>query len=149
MRYFFANYVLDAGRRELRRGAEAVAISPQAFDLLDFLIRHRHRVVSKDDLIAAIWHRRVVSDSALTTRISAARDAIGDTARQHRIIKTPPGRGFRLIGPVREERDSAHAADANPSSGSGRPTAPLPEGPSIAVLPFKNLSEDRELAFFA
>jgi adenylate cyclase len=66
-----------------------------------------------------------------------------------RIIETPPGRGFRLIGPVREEQDSAHAADANPSSGSGRPTAPLPEGPSIAVLPFKNLSEDRELAFFA
>lgn len=149
MRYFFANYVLDADRRELRRGAEAVAVSPQAFDLLDFLIRHRHRVVSKDDLIAAIWHRRVVSNSALTTRINAARDAIGDTARQHRMIKTLPRKGFRFVGVVREEQGSAHVADANTSSGSGRHAAPLPEGPSLALLPFQNLSDERELAFFA
>jgi DNA-binding winged helix-turn-helix (wHTH) protein len=82
MRYLFADYVLDTDRRELRRGAGLVAITPQAFDLLDFLIRQRHRVVSRDDLFAAIWHRRIVSDSALTTRINAARTAIGDSARQ-------------------------------------------------------------------
>ena len=149
MRYLFADYVLDTDRRELRRGADLVAVTPQAFDLLDFLIRHRHCVVSRDDLIAAIWRRRVISDSALTTRINAARNAIGDSARQQRMIKTLPRKGFRFIGPVREEQESTHAADANISSGSGRHAAPLPEGPSIAVLPFKNLSDDRELAFFA
>jgi len=149
MRYFFADYVLDTDRRELRRSADLVAVTPQAFDLLDFLIRNRHRVVSKDDLIAAIWRRRVVSDSALTTRINAARNAIGDSARQQRVIKTLPRRGFRFIGPVQEEQESGQAADANTSSGAGRHATPLPKGPSITVLPFKNLSDERELAFFA
>ena len=93
MRYLFADYVLDTDRRELRRGADLVAVTPQAFDLLDFLIRHRHCVVSRDDLIAAIWRRRVISDSALTTRINAARNAIGDSARQQRMIKTLPRKG--------------------------------------------------------
>jgi TolB-like protein/Flp pilus assembly protein TadD len=149
MRYLFADYVLDTDRRELRRGAGLVAITPQAFDLLDFLIRHRHRVVSRDDLFAAIWHRRIVSDSALTTRINAARTAIGDSARQQRMIKTLPRKGFRFVGHVREEQPSLHAPVADVSSGSQSRAAAVTEGPSIAVLPFRNFSDERELAFFA
>src|SRR5258708_1750064 len=76
--YFFDNCVLDTERRELRRGADAISLQPQVFDLLEYLIRNREHVVSKDDLIAGIWGGRIVSGSALTTRINAARAAIGD-----------------------------------------------------------------------
>ena len=65
MRYLFENYAFDTDRRELRRGAEVVSIAPQVFDLLNYLIRNRERVVSKDDLIDAIWNGRSVSDAAL------------------------------------------------------------------------------------
>ena len=73
MRYFFEDFALDTDRRELRRGADVVPTTPQVFDLLDYLIRHRERVVSKDDLISAVWNGRIVSDAALTTRLNAAR----------------------------------------------------------------------------
>ena len=78
MRYFFENFSLDTDRRELRRGTDVVAIAPQVFDLLGYLIGNRERVVSKDDLIDTIWQGRVVSDVALTTRLNAARKAIGE-----------------------------------------------------------------------
>jgi DNA-binding winged helix-turn-helix (wHTH) protein len=77
LRYLFENCVLDTDRRELRRGAGVVPIAPQAFDLLEHLIRNRERVVTKDDLVTAIWHGRIVSDAALTTRVNVARSAIG------------------------------------------------------------------------
>ena len=72
MRYFFENYTLDTDRRELHRGPNVVPAAPQVFDLLDYLIRNREHVVSKDDLVNAIWHGRIVSDMALTTRLNAA-----------------------------------------------------------------------------
>ena len=68
MRYLFEDYTLDTERRELHRGADVVSITPQVFDLLEYLIRNRQRVVSKDDLVSAIWNGRIVSDAALTTR---------------------------------------------------------------------------------
>ena len=80
MRYLFEDYVLDVDRRELHRGTDNVAIAPQVFDLLDYLIRNRERVVTKDDLINAIWNGRIVSEAALTTRLNAARTAISDSA---------------------------------------------------------------------
>ncbi len=75
MRYLFEEYAFDTDRRELYRGADVVTIAPQVFDLLDYLIRNRERVVSKDDLINAIWNGRIVSDGALTTRLNVARSA--------------------------------------------------------------------------
>jgi hypothetical protein len=72
LRYFFEDFVLDTDRRELRRGANVVPTTPQVFDLLDYLIQHRDRVVSKDDLINAVWNGRIVSDAALTTRRAAS-----------------------------------------------------------------------------
>ena len=74
----FDNHVLDIERRELRRGVESIALEPQVFDLLVYLVRNRDRVVSKDDLIDAVWGGRIVSDSALTTRLNAARKAVND-----------------------------------------------------------------------
>ena len=98
MRYLFEDYALDSDRRELRRGAGLVALAPQVFDLLHYLIQNREQVVSKDDLIAGVWDGRIVSKSALTTRINAARSAIGDSGEAQRLIKTVPRKGIRFVG---------------------------------------------------
>lgn len=145
MRYFFEEYAFDTDRRERHRGSDAVSIAPQVFDLLDYLIRNRERVVSKDDLIKAIWNGRSVSDAALTTRLNAARGAIGDSGGEQRFIKTLPRKGFRFVGQVREARD---VASQNP--GDAPESAPaLPDRPSIPVLPFENMSGDPEQEYFA
>lgn len=102
LRYFFEDFLLDPDRRELRRGTDVVAIAPQVFDLLFYLIGNRERVVSKDDLISAIWQGRAVSDVALTTRLNAARKAIGDSGDDQRLIKTFPRKGVRFVAAVRE-----------------------------------------------
>ena len=80
---------------------------------LAFLIRNRDHVVSRDDLIASIWGGRVISESVLSTRISAARSAIGDSGVEQRLIKTLPRKGVRFIGEVREERKPREPATTN------------------------------------
>jgi TolB-like protein/Tfp pilus assembly protein PilF len=147
--YFFEDFVLDPERRELRRGANLIAAEPQVFDLLQYLIRHRERVVSKDDLLAAIWHGRIISESALTTRINSVRVAIGDSGDSQRLIKTLRGKGFRFVGIVREEKRSAAISPAIGSVEPPRPQPSLSEQPSIAVLPFMNKSGDPEQDYFA
>ena len=110
MRYLFEDYALDTDRRELRRGGTLVAIEPQVFDLLAYLVQHRDRVVTKDDLFAAVWNGRFVSESALTTRINAARVAVGDNGATQRVIHTLRGRGFRFVlDEVRESNVDASA----------------------------------------
>ena len=103
LRYRFGEHVLDVGCRELRRGAALISVEPQVFDLVVYLIRNRDRVVSKDDLIDAVWGGRIVSDSALTTRINAARTAIDDSGKAQELIRTFPRKGFRFVGVVVEE----------------------------------------------
>jgi DNA-binding winged helix-turn-helix (wHTH) protein/Flp pilus assembly protein TadD len=111
--YIFDHYTLDPDRRELRSGASAVAMEPQVFDLLVHLIRHREHVVSRDELIEQIWGGRIVSESALSTRINAARSAVGDSGTEQRLIKTLPRKGVRFVGEVREERKPSEAASAS------------------------------------
>jgi DNA-binding winged helix-turn-helix (wHTH) protein len=103
MRYFFEDCALDTDRRELRRGPDVVPTAPQVLDLLEYLIRSRDRVVSKDDLVNAIWNGRIISDAALTTRLNAVRRAIGDSGAQQRLIKTFPRKGFRFVGAVHDQ----------------------------------------------
>jgi len=140
--YLFNDFTLDPDRRELRRGDVAVAVEPQVFDLLEFLIHNRDRVVSRDDVLEAVWHGRIVSDATLSSRISAARSAIGDTGEEQRLIRTIARKGLRFVGEVREESSTIESAAA-------RPLVPAPAGPAIAVLPFTNMSGDAEQDYFA
>jgi TolB-like protein len=144
--YRFESYALDVARRELRRGTELITVEPQVFDLLDYLIRHRNRVVSKDDLMAAVWNGRVVSESALTSRINSARVAVGDSGEEQRLIKTLRARGFRFVGAVSEEQGVPAAV--SPTEPTIAPPA-LADQPSIAVLPFVNMSGDPAQDYFA
>lgn len=140
--YQFEDYSLDVGAQELRRGSVRVDIEPQVFDLLAHIVVNRERVVSKDDLIAHVWRGRIVSDSTLTSRITAARQAIGDSGGSQRLIRTIARKGIRFIGEVRGAHDpAAPAADVA--------ALQLPGKPSIAVLPFENMSADAEQRFFA
>ena len=137
-----------------------MAVEPQVFDLLVHVIRHRDRVVSKDDLLAWIWQGRIVSESALFNRINAARSAIGDTGDQQRLIRTLPRKGIRFVGEVREDETSAAAA-THPGPTTCRSRAvdttvhgealrlPMPDRPSIAVLPLANMSGDPDQEHFA
>jgi TolB-like protein len=149
LRYLFEEYAFDTDRRELHRGADVVSVAPQVFDLLDFLIRNRERVVSKDDLINAIWNGRIVSDAALTTRVNVARNAIGDSGEEQRLIKTLPRKGFRFVGPVREAQKPASVEVTDTPAQRPKPALSLPDKPSIAILPFTNMSGDPEQDYFA
>jgi adenylate cyclase len=146
LRYLFEEYAFDTDRRELHRGPDVVSVAPQVFDLLDYLIRNRERVVSKDDLINAVWNGRSVSDAALTTRLNVARSAIGDSGEEQRLIKTLPRKGFRFVGCVREARE---VAGSNPGEVAPESALTVPDKPSIAVLPFENMSGDPEQEYFA
>jgi DNA-binding winged helix-turn-helix (wHTH) protein len=110
--YQFGGFVLDPDRRELRSGGKECPVEPQVFDVLEFLIRHRDRVVSRDDLLAGVWDGRIVSDSAIAARINAARQAIGDDGREQRFIRTIPRKGFRFVGDVWEAGEKAKVAPA-------------------------------------
>src|SRR3982074_446556 len=98
VQFMFDNQKLDTGRRELRRGWEPISVEPQVFDLLAYLVQNHDRVVSKDDLFASVWSGRIVSDSTLTSRINAARKAVGDSGKDQRLIRTIARRGFRFVG---------------------------------------------------
>ncbi len=144
MLYFFETYALDTDRRELKRGSELVALEPQVFDLLVYLIENRERVVSKDDLIASVWQGRIVSESTLTSRINAARKAVGDSGEQQSLIRTIPRKGLRFVGALHDQ-PAAESASADPA----RPLFPLADRPAIAVLPFTNMSGDPEQEYFS
>ena len=107
MLFRFEDCALDTARRELLRGPELVALEPQVFDLLVFLVQNRDRVVSKDDLIASVWGGRVVSDSTLQSRINAARKAVGDSGEHQRLIRTIARKGVRFVCLVDEPPASA------------------------------------------
>ncbi len=100
MQFFFSDHVLDPDLRELRRGSQLIALEPQVFDLLVYLIQNRDRVVSKDDLIAGIWGGRIVSESTLTSRINAVRKAVGDSGEEQKLIRTNARKGIRFVGTV-------------------------------------------------
>lgn len=146
----FEDCVLDLDRRELRRASQLVATAPQVFDLLAYLAQSHQRVVSRDDLIAAIWTGRIVSESTLASHINAVRKAVGDSGEQQRVIRTVARKGFRFVAGVREVKSSDGAgADAAPPAPAPASMPALPAKPSIAVLPFVNLSGQQEQDYLA
>jgi len=155
MLYSFDDCLLDTDRRELKRAGAAVELEPQVFDLLAYLLRERGRVVTRDDLLAAVWQGRIVSESTLGSRINAARTAIGDDGTSQRLIRTLARKGVRFVGDVREDRAPSAPAEARPqlaiaaAVGGGNVDLPAGDWPAIAVLPFTNMSGDSETDYFA
>ena len=141
----FEDIVIDVERRELTRAGGAVHVEPQVFDLLVYLVANRDRVVSKDDVIDAVWGGRIVSDSTLTSRINAARRAVGDSGESQKLIRTIARKGFRFVGVV---QSAVVAADAAAPAEPAAPL-PLPDKPAIAVLPFTNMSDDPQQEYFS
>lgn len=147
--YSFENYTLDTDRRELRRGFDLIGVEPQVFDLLEYLIRNGDRVVSREDLLASIWGGRIVSESAVGSRINAVRSALNDTGGEQRLIKTFRRKGVRFVGTLREEKKTEDANVTNFIPERSGTELTLPDKPSIAVLPFANIGGDSEQEYFA
>jgi DNA-binding winged helix-turn-helix (wHTH) protein/pimeloyl-ACP methyl ester carboxylesterase len=116
MIYRFGDCELDTKRLELRRQGEVQPVEPQVFELLRCLVQRPEEFVSKDEIFASVWNGRIVSDAALSSRVKAARAAIGDSGGEQRMIRTVHGRGFRFIAPVVRDAASAAADDAVPMS---------------------------------
>lgn len=144
----FAGHEVDLRRQELRRDGSRVHVEPQVFDLIVHLLRNRDRVVSKDELLDTIWNGRIVSEAALSSRINAARKAVGDDGDRQSLIKTIHKRGFRFVGEVIEEpEDETTEAPAAPAP-ERRHAAPSSR-PSVVVLPFANLSSEPDTDYFS
>jgi TolB-like protein/DNA-binding winged helix-turn-helix (wHTH) protein len=187
MIYRFDAYSLDTETLELKSGTDTITAEPQVFLLLQYLIENRARVVSKDDIIKAVWDGRIVSDSALAYAVREARNLVGDDGKTQAVIRTLPRRGFRFVTEVMEgsigdepvaTQDNGAPPSDNPSPNirrwripaiaaalviiiaaggltSWKPwiprieaadpdqlAFPLPDKPSVAVIPFENLSGD-------
>src|SRR5712691_5738334 len=112
MIYLFEDCSLDVERRELRRRMDLVPVEPQVLDLLQYLIRNRDHVVSKDELIIGVWNGRIVSESALSSRITAVRHAVGDSGERQRLIRTIARKGFRFVGDIKEKDTSEDRGSA-------------------------------------
>jgi TolB-like protein/cytochrome c-type biogenesis protein CcmH/NrfG len=143
------DHLLDTDRRELSREQVPVAVEPQVFDLVVHLMENRDRVVSKDELIDKIWRGRSVSESTLTSRINAARKAIGDNGASQTLIRTISRKGFRFVGAVATRNGATAPAEAANQNREPHAALPLPDRPAIAVLPFTNMSGDREQDYFS
>jgi TolB-like protein len=154
VRFLFENQRLDAERRELVCAGESVALEPQVFDLLLYLLEHRDRVVGKDELFDKVWDGRIVSESTLTSRINAVRRAISDSGKDQRLLRTVARKGFRFVGEVQVEQPAAAPASSpgQPAGQDGEPARlalPALDRAAIAVLPFSNLSGEPEQEYFS
>lgn len=158
MQFVFEDYVLDQERRELTLRGQVVTVGPQVFDLLLQLVSNRDHVVSKDDLLQAVWNGRIISESTITSHINAVRKAIGDTGEEQRLVRTVPRKGYRFVGEIKvgeigeaRQPDVLGIGEHAPVDPKEAPPASLvvPDKPSITVLPFQNLSGAPEQEYFA
>jgi TolB-like protein/cytochrome c-type biogenesis protein CcmH/NrfG len=148
VQFAFSNHVLDTSRQELSCGGEDVPIEPQVFNLLQYLVENRDRVVSKDDLFDKIWEGRIVSESTLTSRINAVRKAVGDSGRDQRLVRTIARKGFRFVGDVRVSQPEMKPGEGL-ANHSNKDNLLSLDRPAIAVLPFTNMSEEPEQEYFS
>jgi len=120
MKYVFDRFSIDAAAREMLASGAPVPVEPKVLDLLIRLIELRDRVVSKDELVEAVWNGRIISDAAISSAVSAARKAHGDDGHRQRYVKTLHGRGFRFVGPAVEVGSAAPGESAGPGDGAFR-----------------------------
>ncbi len=150
----FHGFDVDLCAAVVRRDGSVVEVEPQVFELIAFLATNQGRLISYDEILEQVWKKRHVSDAAVATRINAARKALGDDGTAQRVIKTVRGRGLRFeLEHQVENKDYGDAAMRPPAEkGSGNRfnfLEPPHQGPSIAVLPFDNMSSDAEQEYFA
>ncbi len=155
MQYHFNQFVLDTERFELSKADKPLAIEPQVIELIALLIKHRHRLVSKEEINQEIWQGRIVSEASLSSRIKSARQILGDDGHKQQVIRTVHKKGFRFVASVKEnpiEGFVERRKTIQPTSG-GRSSSisdnPSHSKPAIAVLPFSNLTNDEEQEYFS
>jgi TolB-like protein/DNA-binding winged helix-turn-helix (wHTH) protein len=175
LKYRFAEFEIDLSQHELRRRGKLIHVEPQVFDLVVHLVRNHDRVISKDELIDTIWHGRIISEAALSSRINGARRALGDNGNDQSLIRTLHKRGFRFVGPVQAIESATADGEVTqtphePSIQHGRQTVSVSVAAelsnlddvvsesvraeavtrlSIAVMPFGNMSDDPENDYFS
>jgi DNA-binding winged helix-turn-helix (wHTH) protein len=134
--YQFHQFTLDTRQYQLFVSGKAVPMEPLVFDLLVYLIEHRDRVVTREELLNNLWQGKIVTDSALAARLKDARKAVQDSGTKQQIIKTIHGRGYQFIAVV-ADATSGHIPEKSKRDLFGE-KIPLPEKPSIAILPFRS-----------
>lgn len=150
MIYLFDNFSLDTQAYQLRYEGQPIPTEPQVFDLLRYLIEHRDRVVSRDELLQNLWPGKVVTDSAVSARLKAARRAVNDSGSAQQLIKTVHGRGYQFIGTV-----SGSESHSSSPAGTRQEPRDVPLGdfssgkPSILVTPFAERSPSEEIRYVA
>jgi DNA-binding winged helix-turn-helix (wHTH) protein len=153
--YTFDQFVLDTDRFEISEDGNAIHAEPQVIELLMFFMRNPGRLITRDELIQAVWKGRVVSDSAISGRIKIARKVLGDDGRQQKYIQTIHKKGFSFIANALTEDTAPTQAEAGQHfvRGSGSSAAigrhSRDPRPSIGVLKLTNLSQDIEQGYFA
>jgi len=160
MIFAFGEWELDPELYELRQNGRATKVEPRVFDLLHHLVRNHNRMVTKDEIVDEIWDGRIVTEATISTCLKAARQAIGDDGRTQRLIRTVHGRGVQFVGDVlpyddpgpEGQTDGAPRLSPNDEAATlaHRTNQPQPptDRPTLAVLPFDNLSAEGD-AYFA
>jgi len=144
MQLTFGDYELDTELFELRRNGEVCPLEPQVFNLLLYLAQNRDRIVSRQELLDELWAGKIVTESTLSSRIKAARQAVGDSGQAQNCIATVHRRGYRFVAPVTESGASPEQAASVTTS----PTQPK-DRPSLAVLPFSYNHGSAQVAWIA
>ncbi len=126
----FADCAVDLGRFEIHRAGRRVHVEPQVFDVLAYLVAHRERMVPKHELLDEVWGSRFVSESALATRIHAARAAVGDDGQRQEVIRTVHGRGYRFVAEVDEIDEGPESSTATPPVADDSPEVTSADEPS-------------------
>jgi TolB-like protein len=142
MTWTFGDFRLDPDRFQLSRGGQPVRLEPQVLSMLIHLVRNRDRMVTKDEIVAAVWQGQAVSDASISSRIRSVRQAVGDDGARQAVIRTVHGRGFRFVA------EAAALPPVHAASERAVPQSPDHPGgrPSIAVMPFQPLGKSPDLA---